>query len=73
MRNDNTRLYRVEVRHRSGKTDCYQCLHADQLGELLAPIVAQGHGATGTTIEIFDYQRWRPDAASEPMIRLQAG
>ncbi|MDR6671203.1 hypothetical protein [Rhizobium sp. 1399] len=72
MSNDNTRLYRVEIQHINGQVDCHQCLHADQLGELLAPIVAEGEAAAGMTIEIFDYQRWRPDAANKPLIRFQA-
>ena len=73
MSNDNIRLYRVEIHHMTGQTDCHQCLHANQFGELLASIVALGEDVAGTTIEIFDYQRWRPDAANKPMIRFQAG
>lgn len=72
MSNDNTRLFRLEIRNANGQTDCYQCIHAQQFGEVLTPIALKGETATGTMIEIFDYQSWRPDQPNKPLIRLQA-
>lgn len=72
MSNDNARLYRIEIHQMTGLIDCHQCLHADQFGDVLSPIIAKGEQAAGIVIEIFDYQRWRPGAVNKPLIRFEA-
>lgn len=72
MSNDNTQLFRIEVLKPTGEKDCYQCLHADQIGEIIAPIAGRGEEATGTVIEIFDYQSWQPGLQNKSLIKFQA-
>lgn len=70
--NDNTQQFRIEVQRPDGQFDCYPCLHAEQIGELLSPIIEAGEAAIGTLILVYDHQSWRPSFTNQPLCKFRA-
>lgn len=72
MTNDTTQQFRIEVERPDGHIDCYPCLHPEQIGDLLAPIIKDGEAAIGTLIHIYDHQSWQAGTTNRPLRKFRA-
>ncbi|WP_085044123.1 hypothetical protein [Ensifer aridi] len=60
MSEANSPLYRVEIVKPDSSTDCFPCVEAAELPELIMPLISNTAQPAGSVVLVYDYHLWKP-------------